>query len=67
MTSRSVAAPGVTRNAPIVDPLPHFVGQVQPVQLRRHRALREPEADTYASLAVKREIAVIRNVLECGL
>jgi hypothetical protein len=28
---------------PIVDLLPHFVGQVQPVQLRRHRALRAPE------------------------
>jgi len=28
---------------PIVDLLPHFVGQVQPVQLRRHRALRQPE------------------------
>jgi len=43
MTSRSVAAPGVTA---VSDSL---------------------NADTCASLAVKREIAVIPNVLECGL
>ena len=68
MTSRCGSSLRHPQRVHIVDLLPHFVG---PGPARTASVYTAPserlKADTSASLAVKREIAVIPTLLECGL
>jgi hypothetical protein len=62
MTSRSVAAPGGTRRACRTSS-----GRSSPSSFGVTALSERLKAGTYASLAVKREIAVIPTFLQCGL